>query len=381
MEPMERGGQQRIVLVGGGTGGHFYPLMAVAERLNEARTAGRSISLYYLGPDQYNAAELQQNAVTFVRIPAGKRRKYFSPRNLIDPFKTLYGLVIALYQLYRIYPDVVFSKGGFTSVPVVLAAWLLRIPIMIHESDSKPGSANKLGGRFARYIAIAYDEVATFFPAGKVALVGIPIRRAFMTPHPEPLIALGLPDDRPLIFVTGGSLGSQRINNLILETLDELLPHYTILHQTGPTNEREVRKTAVELIGNQELLKRYYAKGTLTGSEMHYALNAAAVVVSRAGAGSIFEIAQNGKPAIIIPIPEDISHDQRTNAYAYARTGAASVLEEGNLTDGLLTAEITRIMSDTALYQQMSIAAKAFARQDAAEVIARTLLEIADEHV
>ncbi len=381
MEPMERGGQQRVVLVGGGTGGHFYPLMAVAERLTEARAAGRSLSLYYFGPDQYNAAELEQNGISFVRIPAGKRRKYFSPLNLIDPFKTLYGMVVAVFQLYRIYPDVVFSKGGFTSVPVVLAAWLLRIPIMIHESDSKPGSANKLAARFARYIAIAYDEVAGYFPAGKVAQVGIPIRRSFMTPHERPLAMLGLLEDRPLVFVTGGSLGAQRINNLILETLDELLPYYTILHQTGPANETEVRKTAVELIGDQNLLARYFAKGTLTGNEMHYALNAAAVVISRAGAGSIFEIAHNGKPSIIIPIPEDISHDQRTNAYAYARTGAASVLEEGNLTDGLLTAEITRIMGDSALYSQMSTAAKAFARHDAAEVIANTLLEIADEHV
>lgn len=378
---MERRGKQRVVLVGGGTGGHFYPLMAVAERLREAQAAGRSLSLYYFGPDPYNESELQQNDITFVRIPAGKRRKYFSLRNFTDPFKSLYGVIVALWRLYQIYPDVVMSKGGFTSVPVVLAAWLLRIPIMIHESDSKPGSANKLAARFARYIAIAYDEVAGYFPAGKVAQVGIPIRRAFMTPHERPLAMLGLPEDRPLLFITGGSLGSQRINNLILETLDELLPQYTILHQTGPTNENDVRKTAVELIGDQELLGHYFAKGTLTGSEMHYALNAAAIVVSRAGAGSIFEIAHNGKPSIIIPIPEDISHDQRTNAYAYARSGAASVLEEGNLTDGLLTAEITRIMGDTALYMQMSEAARAFARQDAAEIIARTLLEIADEHV
>lgn len=378
---MEQGGQQRIVLVGGGTGGHFYPLIAVAERLNDAKQAGRSISLYYFGPDEYNAQALSENAITFVRIPAGKRRKYFSPLNFLDPFKTLYGLFVAVGKLYRIYPDVVFSKGGYTSVPVVLAAWLLRIPIVIHESDSRPGSANKLGARFARYIGIAFDEVAEYFPKSKEALVGIPIRKAFMNRHPDPFTALGIAADRPLIFITGGSLGAQRINNLVLETLDELLPEFTVIHQTGPLNEEHVRKTAAELIEDPALLSHYFAKGTLSAEEMHLALNAASIIISRAGAGSIFEIAHNATPAIIIPIPEDVSHDQRTNAYAYARTGAASVLEEGNLTDGLLTAEIKRIMGDTTTYEHMSVAAKAFARHDAAEVIARTLLEIADEHV
>ncbi len=378
---MQQGGKQRIVLVGGGTGGHFYPLMAVAERVNDARLAGRSISLYYFGPEPYNETELAQNDITFVRIPAGKRRKYFSPLNFLDPFKTLYGLMVAIKKLYQIYPDAVFSKGGYTSVPVVLAAYILRIPIIIHESDSKPGSANKLAARFARYIAIAYDEVAEYFPAGKVAQVGIPIRKAFMVQDANPLGMLGLRSDRPLVFITGGSLGAQRINNLVLETLDELLPQYTVLHQTGPLNEEHVRKTAVELIGDRTLLSNYYAKGTFTGAEMHHALSGANIIISRAGSGSIYEIAHNGKPSIIIPIPEDVSHDQRTNAYAYARTGAATVIEEGNLTDGLLMAEISRIMTDQALYSSMSAAAKAFARHDAAEVIGRTLLEIADEHV
>ncbi len=378
---MELGGKQRIVLVGGGSGGHFYPLMAVAERLNDAKQAGRSISLYYFGPEPYNETELTQNDITFVRIPAGKRRKYFSFLNFLDPFKTLYGLMVAVKKLYFIYPDAVFSKGGYTSVPVVLAAWLLRIPIIIHESDSKPGSANKLAARFARYIGIAYDEVAEFFPAAKVAQVGIPIRKAFMVPDQNPLGALGVPTDRPLIFITGGSLGSLRINNLIIETLDELLLNFTVLHQTGPTHEEHVRKTATELIADRNLLQHYYAKGTLTGKEMHHALAGASLIISRAGSGSIYEIAHNGKPSIIIPIPEDVSHDQRTNAYAYARTGAGTVIEEGNLTDGLLMAEISRIMTDQALYSSMSEAAKAFAHHDAAEVIGRTLLEIADEHV
>lgn len=379
---MAYSGKKRIVFVGGGTGGHFYPLIAVAEVLQKNIQSGEDLGLYYAGPEPYNEAALSANNITFLRIPAGKQRRYFSLRNGIDPFITLYGLFVAIAKLYRLYPDVIFSKGGFTSVPIVLAAWLLRIPIMIHESDSQVGRANKLAAKLARYIGIAYDEVARSFPEGKTALVGIPIRQAFTTVPEHPLQTLGLPTDKPLLFVTGGSLGARTINNLILDSLNELLPHYTILHQTGPNNEAEVKTTAVELLSKtSDWLNSYYVRGTLTGEEMRLALHAASLIISRAGSTTIFEIAQTGKPSIIIPIPEKVSHDQRTNAYAYARVGAASVLEEGNLTDSLLTSEITRIMNEPDVYAAMSQAAKNFARPNAASVVANTLLEIANEHV
>lgn len=371
---------KRIVLVGGGSGGHFYPVIATAERLSDMRKQGVNLELYYMGPEPYNQEELNRVAITYVQIPSGKRRKYFSVLNFFDLFKIFFGFFFAIGKLYKLYPDVVFSKGGYTSVPVVLAAWLLRIPIVIHESDTKAGSANKLAAKFARYIAVGFDEAAHYFPESKVALTGIPLRKAFLTPVQNPIAELGLPSERPLLFVTGGSLGAQKINNLILESLDELLPNYTILHQTGTANEEEVRQTSAGLIQNTDLLSHYFVKGNLTGTQMHLAQSAAALIISRAGTGTIFEIASKGKPSIIIPIPEDVSHDQRTNAYAYARSGAASVLEEANLTDGLLTAEITRIMSDTNAYQSMSAAAKQFAGADAAQTIADTLIGIANEH-
>lgn len=372
---------KRIVLVGGGSGGHFYPLMAVAERLNDRVAVGEDLELYYMGPEPYKQADLTARHIQFIKIPTGKRRKYFSVLNFIDTFKIFFGTFFAIWQLYKIYPDVVFSKGGYTSVPVVLAAWLLRIPIMIHESDTKAGSANKLGGRFARYIALGFDDAAKYFPANKVALTGIPLRKIFLSPADDAITKLGLPTELPLLFVTGGSIGAQRINNLILESLDDLLPNYTILHQTGEPNEEEVRQTAAELITNSDLLSHYFVKGSLTGEEMHLAQSAAAIIISRAGTGTIFEIAQKGKPAILIPIPEDVSHDQRTNAYAYARAGAGSVLEEQNLTDGLLSAEINRIMNNSDVYQAMHDAALTFAGGDAALTIANTLIEITHEHV
>ncbi len=368
------------MLVGGGSGGHFYPLIAVAERLKAYSLKDEQYELYYMGPEKYDESELENNNISFVYCPAGKKRRYFSFLNILDSFGIFFGFFVAIYKLYILYPDVVFSKGSATSVPVTLAAWLLKIPIVIHESDSKPGRANKLASKFATYIAISFDEVAEFFPKKKIALTGIPIRTAFMQPAENPHAELGIPSDKPVIFVTGGSLGAVRVNNLVLDSLDELLPDYTVVHQAGEPHAEIVQSSAASLVENSSLLDHYFVKGKLSGREMDLAQSAAVLIISRAGAGTIFEIAHKGIPSILIPIPEEISHDQRTNAYAYARAGAASVLEEDNLTDGLLNAEVIRIMSDEKLYRNMGIAAQQFAKNDAAEQLAATLISITKEH-
>lgn len=366
----------RIILVGGGSGGHFYPLVAVAEILKDTPGA----SLYYMGPDPYNQEALTTNSIAYVWCPSGKRRKYRSIRNFFDLFSLGLGIVIATYKLFIIYPDVIMSKGSYTSVPVVLAAAFLRIPILIHESDAVPGSANKLAARFARYIAVSYDDTAQFFPPKKVALTGIPIRRTFLSPIDNPHKVLSIPDDRPVLFITGGSLGAERINTLILDSLDELLPHYTIVHQAGSTHQEIVIQTALARGLDASLLERYFVLGHISALEMAAAYEAAALVIARAGSTSIAEISLKGKPSILIPIPEEISHDQRTNAYAYARSGAASVIEEKNLTDGLFTAEIQRILSDQAVTTQMITAAAGFTTTAAASTLATTLTNIAAEH-
>jgi UDP-N-acetylglucosamine--N-acetylmuramyl-(pentapeptide) pyrophosphoryl-undecaprenol N-acetylglucosamine transferase len=367
----------RIAFVGGGTGGHFYPLIATAEAI-AARNA--TAELIYIGPTSFDAASLEANHIRHVYCPAGKVRRYFSIQNFFDGFKTVAGLFVALYQLFVWYPDVIFSKGGYTSVPILLAARFYRIPVVIHESDSKPGRASLLAKNFARYIGIAYTEVAQYFPANKTALVGIPIRKVITTIDGDPFAKLGIPNDAPLIFITGGSLGADRINGLVLKSLTRLLPQYRIFHQTGSELEQTVIQTAQALVSDPALLSRYYVKGTITASTIAALLDAAAIVVTRAGSTSLFEIALHGKPSIVIPIPEEISHDQRTNAYAYARSGAASVLEEGNLTENLLTTEIQSIMGDTAKYENMSNAAKAFAKPQAADLVATALISIGDEH-
>ncbi len=373
----------RIVLTGSGSGGHFYPLIAVAEALNAYAERERMIppELYLLGPDAYDSGSLFAQRIQHIFVPAGKVRRYFSVRNGIDAFKTMAGVWVAFFKLLALYPDAVLTKGSYTSMPVVIAAWLLRIPIVVHESDVRPGRANKLAARFARIVAVSYEESLKLFPPEKTIRTGIPVRARLLEPASTLAESgLALSAERPFILVLGGSQGAERVNDLIITALDQILPEYSVLHQTGDTQVRVVEESARALVKQQQFLDRYQVRGFLGVEELHAALAHAALVISRAGSGSIYEIALHGKPSILIPIPQDISHDQRINAYEYARTGAATVMEERNLTPHLLAAEITRIMGDRERIVEMSRAAEQFAPRDAAQKIATLLVDIAREH-
>jgi UDP-N-acetylglucosamine--N-acetylmuramyl-(pentapeptide) pyrophosphoryl-undecaprenol N-acetylglucosamine transferase len=367
----------KIGFVGGGTGGHFYPLIAVVEEL---RASGSNADLYYFGPDPYNQQLLTNHNIQFIYCPAGKLRRYFSIQNLFDAFRSLFGIFVAIWKLYVIYPDVIFSKGSYTAVPILLAARFLRIPVVIHESDSKPGRANLLAKKFARYIAISYDDAALFFPPEKTALVGIPLRREITTINTDAHTKLGIPNDKPLLYITGGSMGAERINNIILVTLLELLQNFRVFHQVGDANLAEIKADAEELLHGNPLGQNYYVVGSVPGATVSLLLDAAALVITRAGSTTLFEIAHHRKPAIIIPIPEEISHDQRLNAYAYARSGAGEVIEEKNLTPHLLIDQIRSIIGDQAKWSAMSAAAGNQSFPDAAAKIATLLLSIGKEH-
>ncbi len=367
----------RIGFVGGGTGGHFYPLIAVA---NELRESSANPEMYYFGPSPYDEASLAEYGVEYVYCPAGKLRRYFSIQNFIDVFRNFFGVFVAIIRLYEIYPDVIFSKGGFTSVPILTAAKLLQIPIVIHESDAVPGRANKLATRKARYIGIAYDDVAQYFPPEKTALVGIPLRPEIKNPPQNPFEVLGIPNDKPLLYITGGSLGAERINSVVVRSLAQLLPYYRIFHQTGTDNVDEMRLTVKSLLEGTGLEDSYYIEGKVDAQTVSALLTAAALVITRAGSTTLFEIAYHSKPSIVIPIPEDVSRDQRTNAYAYARTGAASVLEEQNLSQGLLIQEINSIITDSNRYAAMSQAAHSVFIPAAAKKLAGILVSIGLEH-
>lgn len=372
----------KILFTAGGTGGHFYPIVAVAEAIHDIVRERKLIepSLYYAAPEPYNKDTLLANAITYVPIPAGKLRRYFSLRNVLDLFKTGIGVVRATVQLFFIYPDVVFGKGGYASFPTLVAARLLRIPVVIHESDATPGRVNAWAGKFAVKVAVSYPEAEKYFPKGKVAFTGNPIRKSALLPAREGAFEyLKLNPDIPVIFVTGGSQGSVTLNEVILSALPQLLEKYQVVHQTGEANIKEIESRVKLIMGTSPTAERYKPFGYLNDQALRMTAGAAKLVISRAGS-TIFEIASWGVPSILVPIPESVAHDQTKNAFSYARSGSATVIEQNNLTPGLLVSEVERILDNPDIFRTMSHATRSFARADAARTIAEALLNVAISH-
>ncbi|MDO8590760.1 MAG: undecaprenyldiphospho-muramoylpentapeptide beta-N-acetylglucosaminyltransferase [bacterium] len=372
----------KILFTGGGTGGHFYPIIAVAEALNKIVKERRLLApdLYYMADEPYNSRMLFDRNITFVSMPAGKLRRYFSLYNVIDFFKTAAGVIKSLWKVFKIYPDVIFGKGGYASFPALFAGKIFRIPIIIHESDSSPGRVNLWAGKFAQGVAVSFPEAAQFFPKEKTIYTGNPLRREILNP-----IAAGaheffkFEESIPTILILGGSQGSKIINEAILQILPELVENFQIIHQTGKNNFAEISKTSAVILAKSLHKDRYKPFDYLDDLGMQMAAATSALVVSRAGS-TIFEIAAWGLPSIIIPIGEAVSHDQTKNAFNYARSGSALVIEEENLTPHILLSEILSLMTNPGRLSRMKESTKSFARVDAAEIIALKLIEIALTH-
>ncbi len=376
----------KVVFTGGGTGGHFFPLIAVAEEINDIVSKNNLVKpeMFYISNSIYDEMILFKNDIKYKHVFAGKIRRYFSLKNGTDFFKTLLGLPTALNLLFRIYPDVVFSKGGYVSVPVVMAARILRIPVFIHDSDAVPGRANLWASKFAKRIAISYPESVEFFKEEykkKIACVGNPVRREIRIPAEKGSHDyFKFVENVPTILIVGGSQGAEHINNTLYAALPELLNKYQIIHQVGKNNFETYKKIIDVELTNHEHIGRYRVFPFLNNVELRNAAGCADLIISRAGSGSIFEIAAWGKPSILVPIPESVSRDQRENAYAYARFGATEVIEQANFKPHVLTAEVDRILSDEELLNKMIEGAKKFARPDAASILANELVKMMLEH-
>lgn len=372
----------KILFTGGGSGGHFYPIVAIAEKILDIARSERLITpqLFFMAPEPYDEHLLFENEIRFIRVSAGKLRRYASDKNVTDMVRTVWGALKATIVMFSLYPDVVVGKGGFGSFPALFAARFWKIPLIIHESDTVPGRANLWGGKFAARIAVSFAQAVSFFPEGRVAHTGNPLRREVLIPAESPARSdFNLDQGTKVIFVTGGSLGSQTINETLLQSLPELLPDYDVIHQTGRENLADMTGRAKVLLQDHQWKHRYHPLGYLSAVHVSAAGRLADLIVSRAGS-TIFEIAAWGKPSILIPIADSNGDHQRKNAYAYAENGAADVLEESNLTTTILRNQIHKILDNEQRVAQMSERALHFAKLDAAEVIAREILEIALKH-
>lgn len=372
----------RILFTGGGTGGHFYPIIAVAEAIREVAKEKKLLppELYYFAPTPYNESILFEQSITYKKVQAGKMRRYFSILNFFDLWRTAWGVLSAIYKVYRLYPDVIFGKGGYASFPVLFAAKILHIPVVIHESDAVPGRANLWAGKFANKIAVSWAEAAKYFPPGKVAHTGNPVRGDIRQRKTEGgKEFMKVEEGIPTVLVLGGSQGAEAINEVVVEALPELIKDYSVIHQTGKRNITSSKTTADVILSKSANKDRYKPVDYLNGLELRMAAGAADIVISRAGS-TIFEIAAWGVPSIIVPIKDSNGDHQRANAFSYARAGACEVVEEDNLTANILVAEVRRILSSTELSDKMKAGAKAFDRADASKKVAEEILKIALSH-
>jgi len=376
----------RILFTGGVSGGHFYPILSIAEELKQLVKDKRILEpeLYFMSPTPYNPGALYEAGIRYKKTSAGKVRRaaglMSSIRNFFDLFRTAWGVLTSIFQVYSLYPDVVFGKGGSGSFPALLAARILRIPVVIHESDTVPGRVNLWAGKFAQRVAVSYREAAASFPLERVAYTGQPVRKEIAMPITAGAHEfLKTEEGVPVVLVLGGSQGARLINEVVLAALKDLVKNYTVIHQTGAANFEEVKITADAILFDSPHKDRYKPFDYLNTLATRMSAGVATVVVSRAGS-SIFEIASWRVPAIIIPINESVSRDQHSNAFAYARAGGGIVIEEKNLRPNILISEINRLTNEPETRVRMQEAAKAFYKPDAAKLIAEEILKIALEH-
>ena len=321
---------KKIVLTGGGTAGHVTPNIALLPALKEA-----GYEIAYIG--SYNGIEKQlisDYGIPYTGIATGKFRRYFDLKNLTDPFRVGKGFTEAKKYLKQFKPDVVFSKGGFVSVPVVRAAASLGIPCIIHESDMTPGLANKLCFRVSEKICCNFPETVSMLPAAKAVLTGTPIRAELFTGDASKGRKFcGFKDDKPVLMVTGGSLGAVAVNEAVREALPLLLEKYNVVHLCGKKK-----------LDDSFLDKKGYKQFEYVKDEMKDLFAMADVVISRAGANAICELLALKKPNILIPLPSKSSRgDQLLNAKSFESAGYSVVIEQEKLNPQLLLKAVNKV--------------------------------------
>lgn len=368
----------KVLFAGGGTGGHTFPIIAVARELKKMDS---SLDLHFVGPKKEVVPDLfKKENIKVKRVHSGKMRRYggFGPRlsNFIDIFfKIPFGTLQSFFYIFILSPDVIFSKGGYGAIPPTLAAKILQVPIFLHESDIAPGMANRFLSRFALEIFISFPKTE-FFPVEKIILVGNPVREDLFVPpsRKEMLDCIKLKGEKPVIFILGGSQGSERINDLTLQILPRLLSNFEVIHQCGTANYDNISVESDFLI-TDEAKESYHLFPFLNENELRCAYHSADIVVSRAGSGSIFEIAAAGKPSILVPLSGSAQNHQSKNAQSYSDLGCAMVIEEENLTPHFFLQKTVALMKSPSVRRNMSNQTGKFAKPRSAKIIAEYIIE------
>lgn len=330
---------KRIVLTGGGTAGHVTPNIALLPSLREA-----GYEIAYIG--SYEGIEKKLIAdfdIPYTGISTGKLRRYLDPKNLSDPFRVIKGYAEARKFLKEYRPDVVFSKGGFVSVPVVRAAASLKIPCIIHESDMTPGLANKLCIPVAKKVCCNFPETVNRLPAGKAVLTGSPIRKELAEGNKlAGLDMCGFTANKPVIMVMGGSQGAANVNEAVRKALPKLLETFQVIHLCGK-----------DKLDNLLLSTPGYKQFEYVKAELKDLFAACDLVISRAGANAICEILALKKPNILIPLPAEVSRgDQLLNADSFESQGFSIVIQEDDLTTNALVTAVNELYENRQTYIQ-----------------------------
>ncbi|MFH0905173.1 MAG: undecaprenyldiphospho-muramoylpentapeptide beta-N-acetylglucosaminyltransferase [bacterium] len=363
----------KVLLAGGGTGGHILPTLAVAAALQNKQPG---IELLYVGSRRPQDRELVEAAgIPFQAISAGKLRRYFALENIADPFKFMRGVWEAGVILKRFRPQVVFAKGGYVSLPIVVAAGHLNIPVIVHESDSRLGRANRWALRSATKLALAFpieecikNSLIPESYRAKLVYTGLPIGRDLWEGSREPLFHNG----KPIVMISGGSQGASAINDLVWGVLPQLANRYDLIHQVG---EAHLSAATEQQQGLPADLQNSYLPFGFDRQLHRRGLRLADLIVGRAGS-SIFEFAVLGKPTILIPLPVKIGDDQIRNSRFIEQLGAAVVLDQNGLTSEKLLAAIDELMTDTDKCKMIAsqLAELGAKSREAAEAVAQLIL-------
>lgn len=366
----------RVVIAGGGTGGHTSAGLAVAAAL-----AKDGAEVHWIGSHEgLEARRVPEAGLAFYPISTGKLRRYWDRENVSDILLRVPAGIVQSWRLLRsLRPAVLFSAGGFVSVPPALAARALGIPIVIHEQTAVPGLANRITGRFAARIAVSFRAASAGFPADRVIVTGNPVRGEILGGSREAALGrFGFDEAMPLVYVTGGAQGAHRINRLVGLALPRLLAICQILHQCGDNAETGDRLWLQERAGTLPPGTRpRYAVRPFIGAELRDVYAAAALLVGRSGAGTVTECCNLGVPAVFIPLPGASGGEQAANARVVEAAGGAVVLPQDDLTPERLVDTLTRLLADRAGLRAMGARARSLAVPDAALRLARLIREVA----